>query len=67
MTNSKPATGTGDYSTQQYSVWQQGATAAREGKPATDNPHKPHDYRWVTWNNGWSFTRHNMAKADWEL
>lgn len=44
------------------SVWNQGAQAARLGLPSTANPHKPEDYRFVVWLNGWSFVKHQLAK-----
>lgn len=51
----------------QYSVWQAGATAARQGKPASDNPHNPIRYEFVCWNNGWAFAYHMKCKEDDEL
>lgn len=44
-----------------YSVWQSGATAAREGKPITANPWNPISYKFVAWINGWSFATHMMT------
>jgi hypothetical protein len=46
----------------QMSVWNQGAQAAREGKPATANPINPLRYEFVSWHNGWSFATHLIAK-----
>lgn len=44
-----------------YSVWQSGATAAREGKPITANPWNPISYKYVAWSNGWAFAKHMMT------
>jgi ribosome modulation factor len=46
------------------SVWQQGATAARSGKPASACPYPPDLYNWVTWMNGWLWATHQMAKEE---
>lgn len=56
-----------DYAKQQWSVWQQGATAAREGKKASDNPHSALRYEFVSWHNGWAAATHQIAKEDDEL
>ncbi len=49
------------------SVWQQGATAARTGHPATACPYSPLSYDFVVWFNGWAFACHMKAKEDDEL
>lgn len=49
------------------SSWQQGATAARAGRPCNTNPHSPLTYDFVTWLNGWAVAAHNKAKEDDEL
>lgn len=49
------------------SVWNEGATAARSGKPASVNPYKPLDYNFVVWLNGWAYATHMQAKEDDEL
>lgn len=49
------------------SVWNEGATAARAGKPATACPYSPLSYDFVVWFNGWSFATHLKAKEDDEL
>lgn len=46
------------------SVWNQGAEAARAGKPAGACPYKPESYDFVVWFNGWSWTRHQVAKEE---
>lgn len=50
--------------TRHLSAWQQGADAARAGKPASACPHTPDLYHFVTWHNGWAMARHEMAKAE---
>jgi ribosome modulation factor len=54
-------------STYGSSVWQQGADAARAGKPASACPYATLDYRWVVWMNGWVMAAHLKAKEDDEL
>lgn len=49
------------------SVWNEGAAAARAGKPATACPYSPLSYDFVVWFNGWSFATHQKAKEDDEL
>ncbi len=49
------------------SVWNEGAAAARAGKPATACPYSPLSYDFVVWFNGWSFATHMKAKEDDEL
>lgn len=49
------------------SVWNEGAAAARAGKPATACPYSPLSYDFVVWFNGWSFATHLKAKEDDEL
>jgi hypothetical protein len=62
---SKPAVP--EYHDVQTHVWQAGAAAARQGKPASDNPHPPLRYEFVSWHNGWAFAAHLQAKEDDEL
>lgn len=49
------------------SVWNEGASAARKGLPATACPYSPLSYDFVVWFNGWSFATHMKAKEDDEL
>jgi ribosome modulation factor len=49
------------------SAWQQGASAAREGLPASACPYSPLTYDFVTWMNGWAMAAHLKAKEDDEL
>ena len=49
------------------SVWNEGAKAARAGKPAATCPYSPLSYDFVVWFNGWSFATHLKAKEDDEL
>lgn len=53
--------------THHMSVWQQGATAARKGGYAYDNPYPRSSYDFVSWHNGWAFAKHQMTKEDEEL
>ena len=62
VTTDKP-----EYYMVQMSVWNLGAKAARQGKPATANPHLPLQYEFVSWHNGWAAATHEMAKEDDEL
>lgn len=52
------------------STWQQGATAAREGKPSHTNPY-PYGSPWTrhgidhqTWFNGWKWAKARMEAED---
>ena len=56
-----------EYHEIQMSVWQQGATAARQGKPASANPYAVLKYEFVSWHNGWAAATHHKAKEDDEL
>lgn len=56
-----------EYHEVQMSVWQQGATAARQGKPSSSNPHPPLRYEFVSWHNGWAAATHHKAKEDDDL
>lgn len=47
-----------------YSTWQEGATAARAGKPISANPYDPIAYKYVVWVNGWVFATHLIAKEN---
>lgn len=47
-----------------HSVWQQGANAARAGKPITANPYSKINWNYVVWMNGWATATHNMAKQE---
>ncbi len=49
------------------SVWNEGATAARAGKPASACPYNTLSYDFVVWFNGWAFATHMKAKEDDEL
>lgn len=49
------------------SVWNEGAKAARAGKPAAACPYSPLSYDFVVWFNGWAFASHLKAKEDDEL
>lgn len=49
------------------SAWQQGADAARAGKPTSANPYSPLSYDFVTWMHGWTFATHRMAIEDDDL
>ena len=62
MTTAKP-----EYHEIQMSVWQQGATAARQGLPSFSNPFHPLKYEFVSWHNGWAAATHHKAKEDDEL
>ena len=46
------------------SVWNLGALAAREGKPATANPYPVNNYDFVCWMNGWAFAKYMVAKEE---
>lgn len=50
--------------TDTHSSWQQGAAAARAGKPFTANPYSPLDGHFVTWGNGWLVTTYEQAKRN---
>ncbi len=50
-----------------WSVWQQGAKAAREGKTSVDCPYHPLNYDFVAWHNGWASATHNKAQEDNDL
>lgn len=45
-----------------FSAWQEGADAARKGASITDCPYPAIEWDSVTWTNGWTTARHNMAK-----
>lgn len=47
-----------------HSVWQQGADAARAGKPSSANPHSKINWNYVVWMNGWATATYNMAKQE---
>lgn len=49
------------------SCWEEGAKAARAGKPASVCPYKPLKYEFVTWHNGWVYATHLKAKEDDEI
>lgn len=49
---------------QSFSMWQQGADAARAGKSISTCPYPKHRYEFVAWSNGWIFATHNIAKQE---
>lgn len=61
MTKNSDVTPTRPNST---SPWQQGATAAREGKPFAANPYSTINHFHVSWGNGWLWATHQIAKEN---